>query len=258
MLAQEIRNYLSDLSELAGVEEDFRFGDPKAEVTGVLICWLASGAALRKAAEENCNLVICHEDLFYPYAKRSALDTSITWRVNQRKIKIMAEQGITVVRAHGALDRLCIFDDFATVLGLGEPAEQDENYSAKVYQISPTPLRELAQRAKSALGIEQVRVIGGLDRLAERICLPWGGVGLGINISYWEDMVERFDPDTMIAGEVDEYALHYAIDSGLGLIETGHCASENPGLRTFTQRLEKDFPDLKVVFFDTGQPWEWA
>jgi len=250
MTAREVMSWLEQRDKEMGREEGFKFGDPEAQVTGVLVCWMANGPALEEAAANGCNLVICHETLFYPQS--AAIDGERCWPANRRRMELMSDHRIAVYRAHGKLDRLCIFDDFAAALGLRDVCA-GEGY-ARIYSLPATRVSELAERAKQATGLPAVRVVGDLERRVERVGLPWGGLGLFVNISFMEQLIEN-GAEAGIAGETDEYAMRFAEDAGLALIETSHAASENIGLRHFAAMLAGAHPGLKVIFHESGPGW---
>ena len=250
MTARQVVKWLDEREPQTGGEEGFKFGDPEARVSGVLVCWMADVAALQAAAEKKCSLVICHETLFYPQS--APIDAERTWRTNRRRMELMSDNRITVYRAHGKLDRLCIFDDFAAALGLHDVCA-GEGY-ARIFRVPPTPLRDLIAQAKQATGVPAVRVVGDLDRCVERIGLPWGGLGLFVNVGFMQQLVQN-GAQAGIGGETDEYAMRFAEDAGIALIETSHAASENIGLRHFAAMLAEAHPDLKVVFHDPGPAW---
>jgi putative NIF3 family GTP cyclohydrolase 1 type 2 len=253
MTASEALQYIESLSPGRGGEEGIRFGDPNVQVRGVLVCFMATLEAIKRATEEGCNLLIAHEDLFYPYDfGRERLQDSLTWSVNRARIQALCEGGITVIRAHGMLDRLCVLDAFADLLGLSKPSAED-GY-VRIYDIAPTTLRALAEQVKRAVGLAVVRVTGDLDRTVRRVGLPWGGLGLFVNVSFIESLLAH-GPDVLIAGESDDYGMRYVLDAGLTMIETSHSASENPGLRAFASRLARDFPTIKTVFHECPVPY---
>ena len=255
MRAVEFGEYLGEISPGLGSEEGFRFGDCNAEVKGILVAWMATAAAIKKAIDERCNFMIVHEDLFYPYGFQRGEDfeTCLGWTVNYKRLKMLSEHDITVFRAHGTLDRLCILDDFAQALGLPESTVK-EGY-IRIYDVPETTVGELASKIKDRLSIEHIRLVGDPSRKVRRIGLPWGGLGLSLNIGFVEELL-RYDPDLLIAGETDEYAMYYARDAGVCMIETGHSLSENIGLRRFVQTLRQHYPRVKVVFHDCSKPWK--
>jgi putative NIF3 family GTP cyclohydrolase 1 type 2 len=251
MTACDIIKWLDEREPQTGSEEGFKFGDPDASVSGVLVCWMSDVPALEEAAARRCSLVICHETLFYPQS--APIDAERTWRTNRRRMELMSDNRIAVYRAHGKLDRLCIFDDFAAALGLSDVCA-GEGY-ARIFRVAPTPLSGLVQRAKEATSVPVVRVVGNPDRCVERVGLPWGGLGLFVNVGFMQQLVQN-GAEAGIGGETDEYAMRFAEDAGLALIETGHAASENIGLRHFAQMLGEAFPDIRVVFHERGPAWK--
>ncbi len=253
MKAKEIEDFFRRREVALGPEEGFRFGDPEVEVSGILVSWMATLEAIRTAIEEECNLMLVHEDLFYPYDfQRRNFERYLTWKVNRLRLKLLAENDITVFRAHGSLDRLCILDDFARAIGLPEPRVKED--FVRIYEIPEISLGELALRVKRSLGLREIRIVGPSERTVRRIGLPWGGLGLSINVSFLESLLKH-RPDALIAGETDEYAMFFALDAGISLIETGHSVSENIGLRNFAEILKREFPKMKIAFFECKRPW---
>lgn len=250
MIARELVSFLEARSPALGQEEGFKFGDPATPVTGVLVCWMATVAALECAVRERCNLVICHETIFFPDSR--AIEREMCWRSNRRKLELMSSGRLVVFRAHGALDKLCIYDDFAQALGLGQVLKGEGYY--RIFGITPTKVGELATTVKQAMGLPWVRVAGNPERVVSKVGLPWGGLGLFVNIGFMQDLAES-GAEVLICGESDEYGMRFAVDSGLELIETGHSLSESFGLRHFAQELGQAHPDLPVVFCDNGPGW---
>jgi len=253
MQAKEIGAFVESLSPGLGQEEGFRFGEPETEVTGVLVCWMATVDAILTAAEGGCNLVLCHEELTFPYEFRdSGAIRYLWWRPNARRLALLGEHRMAVYRAHGMLDRYCILDDFGRFLGLPEPVVS-EGY-IRIYEVDPVTVRELAEQVKQRTGLPYVRVTGDLDQVVRRIGAPWGGLGLSLNTSFMQSLLAH-DPDAFIAGETDDYGMRFAIDAGVPMIETSHATSENPGLEHFARDLKQQFPDLKVLFYANPAPW---
>ena len=65
-------------------------------------------------------------------------------------------------------------------------------------------MAELVGQAKAALGMDCVRVTGDSQRVVSRVGLPWGGLGLSVNVHFIEALL-GYDADLLIAGESDEY-----------------------------------------------------
>ena len=232
-------------------------GDRDRQIDGVTVCWMASPDAIRAAGEAGHGLLIGHESLFFPYNAPKALDLPKgweTWRTNRQRREFLEAYGTTFLRMHGSVDEACIFDDFADLLELGEPVVAEG--FVKVYEILPTPLADLVAHVKTCLAMPAVRVstAEGMDQIVHRIGLPWGGLGLFVNVSYQQSLIEQ-GCDVFIAGETDNYGFRFSQEVGISMIETSHELSENPGLRRFTGMLRTTFPDVSFSFYENPCVW---
>jgi putative NIF3 family GTP cyclohydrolase 1 type 2 len=253
MQAREIATFIEQLSPGLGQEEGFRFGEPETEVTGVLVCWMATVEAIEEAAQRGSNVIVCHEELTFPYEFREAqLGRHLWWRPNARRLSRLGKHGMVVYRAHGMLDRYCILDEAGNLLALPEPSVK-EGY-VRIFDIEPVTVRALAERVRERTEMTHVRVTGDLDQVVSRVGLPWGGLGLSLNTGFLQELL-AYGPDVFIAGEADDYGMRFAIDAGVPMIETSHATSENPGLKRFADDLRAAFPGLEVTFYANPVPW---
>lgn len=239
-------------------DEGVQHGAAAREVHGVTVAWMATPAAIRAAGEAGHELLIGHESLYYPYDVVNQLEGPLgwqRWRVNRQRREALDAYGLSFLRIHGSADEICIFDDFAAMLALGDPVYAGG--LTKVYEIAPGPLAELVARVKAQVGMQHVRVApaGPMDRMVHRVGLPWGGLGLFVNVGYQQELVEQ-DCDVFIAGESDNYGFRFAAECGIPMIETSHEVSENPGLRRFTAMLGAAFPDVDFAFYENACVWE--
>lgn len=256
MRATRIGQFIEELvpERPLGMDEGFRWGDPQIEVTGVMVAFFPTVEAIEACAEEGINLLIVHEllQMPYPWRDNGGLDQHLTWPVNFNRISRLAQHGITLFRAHGTLDHFCIHRAFADLLGLTEPV--DGEGFASVYEVERQPLATLVEDVKRRTGLDAVRVSGDLEREVSSVALPWGGTGLSVNAKFINDVI-TLGPDVLIAGESDEYAMRMARDCNVGLIETGHAVSEEPGLAIFARHLAASYPGLRVIFHPCEPAW---
>ena len=218
---------------------------------------MATPPAIRAAGEAGHDLLIGHESLYYPYGVLTAANPPEgweQWQVNSQRRELLEKHGLTFLRLHGSLDEICIFDSFASVLGLGEPVFADG--LVKVYEIPECSLRDLVGRVKERLELPVVRAAGAadMDRRVRRIGLPWGGLGLFVNVGYQQRLVAQHC-DVFIAGESDNYGFRFAQECGIPMIETSHEISENPGLRRFTEMAAGIFPGVEFRFYENKCVW---
>lgn len=267
MIAKELEEYLlkrrrefakkfgQEVNEL-GREEGIRFGDGSVGVKGILVTWMLTTDAIKEAAKQGCNLILCHEIPFFGEKWDRETPATPSWKVNEERKRLLSENGMTVFQCHATLDEILITDTFAEVLGLPKAARQEWRLRS-VHEIAPIPLKKLARQVKKKMGLKIIRVVGDLNKKVSRVGLAYGGISLSVNLGFWEEML-KLNPDVVIGGETDEYAIRYAIENNLCVIETTHPISENPGLEKFCDELREVFPGVKIAFHRCGIPWEYV
>lgn len=254
MKIREIEGFWKDHRLALGSDEGFRFGPVDVEIAGLLVCWKPTLDAMRAAHEAGCNLIVTHEELNFPPVYGGArMEEQLTGGVTLRRIRQLIEWNLTVFRGHTSLDRLCILDALADLLGLSEPVIHGD-YWERTYNIPPVPLRDLALEVRKRLGMGPLRVVGDLDRIVQCVALPWGGVAISANPNCVQTLL-GFGPDVLITGETEEIPMYAARDAGVCLIETGHSESESPGLRRAATMLADCYPGLRVEFYQNPRPW---
>ncbi len=253
---------IRDVETLSGhplnVDEGVQHGEASDPVTRVMVAWMATPDALEAAGQSGYQGLICHESLYYPYdvvnSKQPPLNWQ-DWKVNRQRRELLERYKLTCLRVHGSADEICILDSFAEQLELGFPVLGKG--LDKVYEIPECSLGELVESVKRRLGMAAVRVAGGTDmqRKVKRVGLPWGGLGLFVNVGYQQKLVE-LGCDVFIAGESDNYGFRFAVESGIPMIETSHEISENAGLRLFTNLLAQTCPSVQFHFFENDCIWK--
>lgn len=241
-------------------DEGVHHGDASRVVKGATVAWMATPEAIAKAGEAGNELLIAHESLYYPYDVINANDPPAdweAWQVNRQRRSLLGKYDLTLLRVHGSADEICIFEVFAETLGLPSPVLA-KGY-VKVFEVPPEPLSAWVQRVKERTGMDCLRIAcgGDMNRTVRRIGLPWGGMGLFVNVAYQQRLKEQ-GCDLFIAGESDNYGFRFAVECGVPMIETSHELSENPGLRVFTDMLADAFPDISLQFHECERIWTTA
>jgi putative NIF3 family GTP cyclohydrolase 1 type 2 len=238
-------------------DEGVQHGDANVHVSSATVSWMASPDAIESAGQSGHQVLICHESLYYPYDVVNASQPPLgwkSWRVNRERKERLERYALTCLRIHGAADEICIFDSFAELLGFGKPVIAEG--LVKIYEIPECSLDELVRSVKRRMGMSAVRVADGrkIKHMVKRVGLPWGGLGLFVNVGYQQRLAE-LECDVFIAGESDNYGFRFAVESGIPMIETSHELSENPGLRRFTELLAQAFPDVTFRFYENKCVW---
>ena len=247
---------------MPGDELGFVFGDGEVEVTGVAVCWSPTLAVIREAARLRCNMIISHEPVFFQ--KRWSVDAEAknTWfeeaedackPVNVARNAALAAMKGCVWRAHSNWDtapKYGIIDGLIDELGVG-PAVARSRFMT-LHNVPPIVVRDLARDVQRKLNTGAIRVTGDLNRKVTRVATMIGGLGQMFNSP---EEAAALGAEAVVAGECLAYTMWNATELGLSLIEAGHGASENPGMRAMARWLGTQVKDVPVRFVDTGLAW---
>ncbi len=111
----------------------------------------------------------------------------------------------------------------------------------RIGQVEPTTTqRELGARLKQFLNPYSIQSVGSADRPINRVAIACGAAD-----SMMRD-AKRAGADLLITGEVRFHRALEAEALGLGLLVTGHYASERHGVDSLALRLQESFPNLEI------------
>lgn len=237
-------------------DDDFVFGNPEEEITGIGVTWSPTLPVLQKAVEEGLNFIITHEYLYWPYQKTPWYESGqeiMRKLPNIRRKKILEENRMVVYMTHKNWDAapgwgMC--DSFPKLLGLEK--EINRGRFTRVYQTPRIKLKTLAQGIKQKMGLSIVKVAGAPEKEVLKIGTCVGGLGQLFGIP---EELYRFGADVVVFGEVLDYTVRCCVEHSMAAIETSHCLSENPGVENLAKKLNKKYMEMKVVFLNAGYPF---
>jgi len=260
MNAREVEEVVLDVSPrdyaMEGDPTGLLYGDPESEVTGIAVTWTPTVQVLREAAVDGLNFVLTHEIPFFSDREsnwyRTLPEEEKPHNIARRRI--LDDNGMVVCRCHSNWDGTPggVMDSCAEALGFTEIADGGDY--CRTYAVDPLTVAELADHAKLALGVPQVRVAGDPAGIVTLVTVMYGGL-----LQTWPGVDEAVlaGADAIICGEALDYSFRAAVDAGIALIETAHVSSENPGMREFARRLAGKLPGIPVRFIDAGLPWRF-
>ncbi|MFN4228067.1 MAG: Nif3-like dinuclear metal center hexameric protein [Candidatus Ratteibacteria bacterium] len=229
-----------------GPEEGLRFKYFEDEIKGIVVCWMVSKKILDFTVKNKINLLIAHEDLYFPPEYASSDKSGV---VSNFRKEILEKNRINFLRLHYTIDKNFIFDIFDQLSG-GKILIKENFY--RVYEFENKKLEELARELKKKYKADFLRITEPNKKVKRVGCLV-GGLGLSIN-SKFIDKILTYNVDTVIAGEVDEYTIRALSDLKIGIIELGHEVSETPGLIKFTEYLKKRLPKIFIKYLKNTNP----
>jgi len=239
---QDILRYVERRTGHAmNADEGVSFGPADVALTGATVAWAPSPEAIEAAARAGHNCLVHHENLTWPYPgiPSRCEPAELAWASNARRLDLLRRHGLTAVRVHGSADELTIFGAFIDQLGLRE-AKAGSGYSRKVFESPESTFGRLIEHVKQRVGMAGLRVSShAADHPVRVIGVPWGGLGLFVNVSYVEQLIEM-GANALICGESDNLGFRFATELDIPVIETSHEVSEARGLEILAGQLGRD------------------
>jgi putative NIF3 family GTP cyclohydrolase 1 type 2 len=165
----------------------------------------------------------------------------------------LEDHQLTVLRCHDFWDNypeIGVHRAWANWLGFTDTPLKVEDYYElhKIKEISLGELcRDILEKIRP-LGQESIQVIGELDKKISEIV-----IGTGAATNYREmhalggDVILLSDDGTFLweSGQ-------WSKDTGVPIIIVNHSLSEEPGMRTLVEYLEKNFPEIPILHIPVG------
>lgn len=217
-------------------------GDVDMEVQGILLALDCTDAVVDEALRLGANVIITHHPLiFHPIKK---VDKSN--RVGRLLLRLI-ENRIGLFAAHTNLDIADggICDELAGMFGMTGVEKVDmtteQDGYARVGDIVPRTVAELAADAKEKLNAKYVRYTGDSGRVVSRLC-----VASGSGSSCFGKALEM-GAECVISGDIKhDVALDFPA-MGLDIIDAGHFATENIILPRLLRHLQSGLDSIKYI-----------
>lgn len=228
---------LRELPDYANAVNGLQLANRSGRVTRVAAAVDATLPVVRKAVEQQADLLIVHHGLFW-----SGLQPW-TGAVFER-MRLAIEAGLAIYSAHLPLDahpKLGNNARLAAALGL-EPDGGFLNYKGLDVGLTCTTelaREELVARFTTALGGGRVHVCAGGPAVCRRIGLSTGGSGSEVAAAAAAGI------DTFLTGEGPHWSYTLAEELGINVLYGGHYATETFGVKALAADLEQRF----------GLPW---
>jgi len=271
MRAGEISKLTTRLSQgIKNGDEGYLFGGPEQEVSGVLLAWKPTLAAMQYAVAKGCNMLVTHEFLYdfeYTLPQPAYFQDAVNWKANIARQDYLKNNSLVVYHWHGGMLRVRgVVERYRDTFGLRKmKATLDYGSQDPCFYLpgmigdlkEPVSLGTLAQQAKKRLKLQYVRLIGDERKRIKRVGIGAGGEMLFTNMSS-SNCFANSGVDAVIGGESDAYAANFLIDSGLALIETDHPATDNIAVRVCYETVKRNLPGVPVEYYEHPSPWTYV
>jgi putative NIF3 family GTP cyclohydrolase 1 type 2 len=236
----------------ASTVDVIKAGDSSTIVTGIAVCMTPSIDVLKQAVEKKCNLIVCHEPLFYNHFDDT---TGLTGNpVFEEKNNFIKKNKLVIWRFHDhwhITEPDGIIKGFENSMGWTGYLIKDTKY---VYNIPKSNVGKLCNELKTKLGCSNLRVIGDLNLEVSRIGLSLGAYDSKYQTALFLDK----NVDVLICGESREWETYeFAYDAiklgvAKAVIVTGHSYSEEPGMEYCAEWFKQFVKDVPVYFIKRG------
>jgi putative NIF3 family GTP cyclohydrolase 1 type 2 len=232
-----------------GTVDLLNFGEPQAEVEGIVVTFMASQSVLSQAVELGANLIITHEGAFFSHRGSSDLVTSDP--VFLAKKRFIDENELAIYRVHDYCHHYqpdLITDGLVSALGWQAYVEETLT-AATIVTIPPMSVGQATSYIKNKLGLSYVRLMGDSSTTCSRI-----GVLVGYRGGLAMSLFAEYDLDLILYGEGPEWETpEYVRDAqymGLNksLVVVGHQESEQPGMKQLAEELKLKFPSVPLHY----------
>jgi putative NIF3 family GTP cyclohydrolase 1 type 2 len=230
-------------------------GNALDTVTGIATCMFVDMNILKRAVEENCNLIITHEPTFYD-ANDKIEDFMKEDKVLKEKIDYIRKHKLIIYRFHDNGHRNKpdqIMQGLADELGW-----KVVNSSPWILEVKKQKLSVLSQYLKKHFNIEGIRVIGNPDLEINRVGLV---PGLAPTLQMHIGVLQRDDVDAILVGEAREWEDYVYTKDAVELgkkkaaIFIGHLKSEEPGMKYCAEWLQTFIKRVHIVFLKNENYW---
>ncbi len=240
LLVKDILNYINQLYPLVNSHSfdngkvGLQFGNPDKVVNKIMLCLDTTEEVIDKAIKEHVNLIISH----HPFMFSPLLN--LDYRTNfGRKLQKVIKNDINIMAFHtnfdvgldGMNDVLAKKLELSNIHFLTEEICQDS--LIRVGNVKPMKLLEFCYYVKEKFEIDNLRVVGNLDKVIETVSIV-GGSGS----SEFNDALRV--SDVFITGQIPHHLGIEAIENDFCLIEVSH-AIEFYGLKMIKSKLEEKF-----------------
>lgn len=227
MKAKEIRNILNEAAPeefaLSWDNSGLILGREEKEIKRILITVDADDIAIKKAIDENVDMILSHHPLIFQAVKRITDEEFIG-----RRVLKLIQSDIVYFSMHTNYDVCRMGEIVGEKLGLLEmlPLEETGEWNGKPCGIGicgnlaiPESLSSFARRVKEEFDLEEIRCFGK-EKMVRRIAVCPGSGG---SVSEHALLQEA---DVFLSGDIGHHTGIDACARGMGVLDAGHYGLE--------------------------------
>lgn len=227
-------------------------GRKDKNISKVYIALDATDAAIAKAIEYDCDMLITHHPMIFKPIKSVCEDDFIG-----RRILRLARHDISYYAMHTNFDVMGMADAAADELNLKNRSVLDVTFEDDISKegfgrVGDLPrqmsLYECAEYVKKVFDLEAVKVFGDLEATVKKAAISPGGGGSIISAAL------ASEADVFIAGDIDYNPGIDAVAQGMAIIDAGHFGTEKLFMPYIKDYILRELPTLGVATHEGAKP----
>jgi putative NIF3 family GTP cyclohydrolase 1 type 2 len=246
--------------------DSITWGDPEKQVERLAVAWMPTNEVLEKCIEFEADALLTHEMLFnWLHDAEPGRDDR---RFFNKKLKLLADSGLTIIRNHDTWDLLPeigIRDSWLKFLGYDEneslPLSAENDYEKVLLpyltlkKIPPVKLNQLCENLLEKIkcfGVSEIQSVGDSEQTVESLMFQTGALGLREQINFaWKNNAGA----AIFTDELNYWSsVYWAKDVGQNCIIIPHAVTEAPGMESMAKYFQDRLPDVEVALFPEGTP----
>lgn len=256
MKAKEVIAKLEELSPLSYAADwdnpGLMVGRLDKPVSKVYIALDATDAAIGKAIEYDCDMIITHHPMIFKPIKSVTEENFIG-----RRILRLARHDMCCYAMHTNFDVMGMADAAADMMHLNSPKVLDVTYEdevskegfGRVGMLSESmTLQECAEYVKRVFKLDAVKVYGDLQAIVNKCAISPGGGGSVINAAI------KSKANVFVTGDIDYNPGIDAVAQGMAIIDAGHFGTEKLFMPYIRDYLRRELPTLGVATHENAYP----
>jgi dinuclear metal center YbgI/SA1388 family protein len=210
----------------------------------IYICLDADMQTVLDAKENGCNLMFNHHPLIFKPIKKIISDES-----RSNIILNLISSRISLYSLHTNFDKIMYntlsdsigFTGATPLMNIQEIDGIETGIGSFIKLEKEMPLSELLHKTIDKLNLEFITYCGKEDNSIRSIAFINGSGGGSI-----EKIINTYNPDCIITGDVNYHNAKYAIDSGKNIIDAGHYGTEIIFKKTLAESLKEVLYDESI------------
>lgn len=250
MKIKEIINHLESKGEWVNkykTRDHILYGCDDTEISTIIVCWVATLDIIEQAIKNKCHFIITHENPFY--IAGTSIHNEIL-KSQEQKYMLLKKHNITIYRCHDLWDlypEIGVRDMWAKTLQI--PFEKIQNpksflriskpFKMTVHELSTQIIQNIEPYHQN--GIE---IIGDINKVVHRL-----GIGTGACTDPMDMVLQGADVCLVSDDAINNWTqVQWAMDRHIPLIIVNHMTSEAPGIKSLSDYLSHQFPQIQCLF----------